>query len=472
MAASIERMFGTQEAPHEHDLPDRSDPPERRETFAERGARREDLEARITTLQAEINAAQAQLAKLIAEHTEEEFWADHSGVMTPSYFLSWKLGHTPSSARHLLGIATKLEDHPQITAAFSAGELSLAQTNILMDISEPETEEELLELAHGLSGGQLSRFAGLYRSALRAEQDTSHRDRYLRTTHRDDGSWRITGSLSSENGAIFDRALRAATQKMTADGYTRDEHATDPWAAEDADALLYLGEHLLSGGQGIRPNHERFQVVVHLDADKLDQGAVCRLQDGGIISSDSARRLLCDSSVLEMIHKGDEVLHLGRTSRRPNRAMRRVLEAKQHCCAFPGCARKGVSAHHIEWWARDNGTTDIDNLVLLCHSHHRAIHDGDITIEDSEAGLTFRDRGGTVIERPHLRATSELASINRARGICVTEETCLPGWGGEQGDLTYVADVYASSRWSALRRRDEASTEASTEPGDHPGPSP
>ncbi len=350
--------------------------------------------------------------------------------MTPSYFLSWKLGHTPSSARHLLGIATKLEDHPQITAAFSAGELSLAQTNILMDISEPETEEELLELAHGLSGGQLSRFAGLYRSALRAEQDTSHRDRYLRTTHRDDGSWRITGSLSSENGAIFDRALRAATQKMTADGYTRDEHATDPWAAEDADALLYLGEHLLSGGQGIRPNHERFQVVVHLDVDKLDQSAVCRLQDGGIISSDSARRLLCDSSVLEMIHKGDEVLHLGRTSRRPNRAMRRVLEAKQHCCAFPGCARKGVSAHHIEWWARDNGTTDIDNLVLLCHSHHRAIHDGDITIGDSEAGLTFKDRGGTVIERPHLRATSELASINRARGICVTEETCLPwlGW--------------------------------------------
>ncbi|KJL32140.1 HNH endonuclease [Microbacterium azadirachtae] len=42
-----------------------------------------------------------------------------------------------------------------------------------------------------------------------------------------------------------------------------------------------------------------------------------------------------------------------------------------------------TKAHHIEWWARDHGGTDLDNGVLLCETCHHLIHDNgrDIRIE-------------------------------------------------------------------------------------------
>jgi len=46
----------------------------------------------------------------------------------------------------------------------------------------------------------------------------------------------------------------------------------------------------------------------------------------------------------------------------------------QHC-AFPGCGRPPLAcdAHHITHWA-DGGTTDLDNLVMVCRHHHTLLH--------------------------------------------------------------------------------------------------
>jgi hypothetical protein len=41
-----------------------------------------------------------------------------------------------------------------------------------------------------------------------------------------------------------------------------------------------------------------------------------------------------------------------------------------------------VALHHIISWA-DGGDTDLDNLVLLCRSHHRLVHHSDWTIRMS-----------------------------------------------------------------------------------------
>ena len=32
-------------------------------------------------------------------------------------------------------------------------------------------------------------------------------------------------------------------------------------------------------------------------------------------------------------------------------------------------------AHHLDWWQRDAGPTDLSNGVLLCESCHHRIHD-------------------------------------------------------------------------------------------------
>ncbi|CAM2872601.1 HNH endonuclease [Corynebacterium falsenii] len=53
-----------------------------------------------------------------------------------------------------------------------------------------------------------------------------------------------------------------------------------------------------------------------------------------------------------------------------------MLVAEQLCCAYPGCNRAAVDCdvHHITAWSH-GGRTSIDNLTLLCRTHHRMNRD-------------------------------------------------------------------------------------------------
>jgi hypothetical protein len=46
-------------------------------------------------------------------------------------------------------------------------------------------------------------------------------------------------------------------------------------------------------------------------------------------------------------------------------------------CVLPACDRPlaWCEAHQVWHWV-DGGPTDLDNLVLLCRAHHRAVHEG------------------------------------------------------------------------------------------------
>ena len=43
-----------------------------------------------------------------------------------------------------------------------------------------------------------------------------------------------------------------------------------------------------------------------------------------------------------------------------------------YCTAPPGWCQ----AHHLKFWLRDRGPTDIENLALVCGFHHHLVHDG------------------------------------------------------------------------------------------------
>jgi hypothetical protein len=70
-------------------------------------------------------------------------------------------------------------------------------------------------------------------------------------------------------------------------------------------------------------------------------------------------------------------LDVGRRTRTVPPAIRTALVVRDRGCAFPGCDRppSWTDAHHLEHWA-DGGPTALDNLVLLCRRHHRAVHEG------------------------------------------------------------------------------------------------
>jgi hypothetical protein len=69
-------------------------------------------------------------------------------------------------------------------------------------------------------------------------------------------------------------------------------------------------------------------------------------------------------------------LDLGRTTRLANRAQRRALRALYRGCGVPGCdvSFDRCKIHHVQWW-RHGGSTDLANLLPLCHRHHHLVHD-------------------------------------------------------------------------------------------------
>jgi len=70
-------------------------------------------------------------------------------------------------------------------------------------------------------------------------------------------------------------------------------------------------------------------------------------------------------------------LDVGRTTRVVQPAQRVALAVRDGGCVFPGCDRplSWCEAHHLVHWL-DGGPTDLDNLVLVCRAHHRAVHEG------------------------------------------------------------------------------------------------
>jgi len=100
-----------------------------------------------------------------------------------------------------------------------------------------------------------------------------------------------------------------------------------------------------------------------------------------------------------MQHAADgSVLDVGRKTRTIPPAIRRALAARDPRCGFPGCDARHCDAHHVRHWA-EGGDTRLDNLVLLCRRHHRAVHEGGFTVTRHEdSSVTFSRPDGRRLE--------------------------------------------------------------------------
>ena len=122
-------------------------------------------------------------------------------------------------------------------------------------------------------------------------------------------------------------------------------------------------------------------VVTSLDRllDDCCGHGLCETSDGEALTAASLRRMLCDAVVYPTVLGGSgEVLDSGRARRTVNRKQRRALRAMHRTCGHPGCTVPFESCriHHVRWWTRDHGPSDIDNLLPLCEGHHHLVHEG------------------------------------------------------------------------------------------------
>ena len=81
----------------------------------------------------------------------------------------------------------------------------------------------------------------------------------------------------------------------------------------------------------------------------------------------------------------NQALYLGRTKRLASAAQRIVLHARDRGCTKPGCTVPGYGAqvHHTTAWAKNNGQTNIDDMVFACGGDNRlAEHSWTVQLRD------------------------------------------------------------------------------------------
>jgi hypothetical protein len=85
----------------------------------------------------------------------------------------------------------------------------------------------------------------------------------------------------------------------------------------------------------------------------------------------------CEGGVAGIVFNSDgTILDFGREQRFFTRKQKEALAIIWGGCACPGCERPAswCEAHHIVFWKRDGGKTDLADGILLCRHHHLLFH--------------------------------------------------------------------------------------------------
>jgi hypothetical protein len=318
------------------------------------------------------------------------------GATTMATWLAYALGVTFTTATGYVRVARAMPDLPLISAAFREGRLCFEQVRALIPVATADNEAELLAQASGLTANQIERMVRrmLAVSTEEAALANDRRGLWFRWSSQD-LTLRLAGRLPAAEGAVVVTAI----ERLACGGERPDPGSAhldqQPFSALCADALVELASASLADDADV----DRACIVVHADVEALapGEGGTASLECGLPLASETLKRLACGGRLQLVVEAADgRPLGIGRQSRVVPSAMLRLLRDRDQGCRFPGCGRtRWLHAHHIRHWAH-LGRTDLDNLVMLCGSHHRFVHEGRWRIEGDPSGeLRFITRWGT-----------------------------------------------------------------------------
>lgn len=320
-------------------------------------------------------------------------------------------GVSRRDAAQQVKLATQLEDAPATRAALGQPGMSSQKAHLITDAlrqlpadltaaQRDHIEAELVGAAPDMS---VEQFRIKARRALetidtdRANQiENARLDReeanqaklvefWMSRPDESTGMVSFGGKVDPLTADILRSAIEARTSPRSRKDSSRQDSAPRPDPRHVAgQAFADLISHLPVGHLG---NHGGVAatLMVTISEDSLrgrtDEAGIT--EHGTRISAGHLRRLACNAGILPAVLGGDSLpLDLGREKRDFSPAQRRALAHRDRGCAHPDCDRPPgwTEAHHIDWWERDDGPSDLINGVLLCSHHHRLVHQADIAI--------------------------------------------------------------------------------------------
>jgi hypothetical protein len=439
------------------------------------------VESEITSLAGHLAAGTCRFLELLAVFDTGGGWHG-TGMQTCAQWLSWKCGLSSGTARDQLRVAHALDGLPAVRAAFAAGRLSYSKARALTRVATPDDEAALVQTATACTASQLDRLCAGIAKARSNEEVIEQAARASFTTRWEaDGTLRLSGRLSAEDGAVLLAALAAVRPDPVSDTDTSATAGTHPADAatvgvspnvdrpdaaaraahSDAAALVGLAEHALSdppAAVGTSP----IRLVVHTSAELFSAGipalpvttkrvsaetpTVAVLDAGPHIpplplGPDTLRRLACQALVEPASHPDTEpptaVQHRFASARQ-----RRALLQRDGGCVFTGCRRRrGLQAHHLVPW-HDHGPTTMANLALICEHHHRLVHEGGWRLRPRpDYGFDAVRPDGHVL-RPAPATHGTAGHLPAVHDAAIAPTTVTGTWSGERLELDYAVSVY------------------------------
>jgi Domain of unknown function (DUF222)/HNH endonuclease len=343
----------------------------------------DDLEVSIVEHKHLMDALHAQWLLRIAEYDRRKL-ADERHRLTTTGWLRSALRLAGRTTSAVVRQARGLRRMPNVADAAVAGNINPDAVRLLDQARRrhpgefPDHEPVFAEVATYLNPSDLRQAIGHweqqidYPSAL-ARTRAQRRRRRLSITKNFDGMWEVSGELDPETGSVVNAAITSIVDRTYLD---RTDRRT-PWQAR-ADALGFVCEQWLRCGDTPTSGGTKPHISVTVDAESL-LGLQNRLAtvDNAPVPPETTHRLSCDATVVRLLLDGEgSPINVGRATRTIPPALRRALDARDQHCQWHGCDAPAnwCDAHHVVPWA-SGGPTDLDNLTLLCRTHHTATHE-------------------------------------------------------------------------------------------------
>ncbi len=392
-----------------------------------------------------------------AERTEEKqrqdrrslrTWVDDDGMVVVQGWLTPEVG---AALRRALEAAC---DQAQARRAAENGG-AIPALDAALDATAPDVAMAEEELTPSFAQRQADAIGVVAECALAGGLDRGTAgDRYQVVVHVDSGALAVERDVpagtseraASDASAASDSEPTADNRDVPAGTYKRAELASEcNEGAEDVPAGTPAG-----GGGKLRRSSQPCQRPdpAAVPAPAAQSQTVLDEAGGIHVSAETARRLACDAARVEMQHGPDgEILGVGRRTRTISPALRRALAARDGQCRFPGCGNRRCDAHHVQHWA-DGGETVLDNLVLLCRRHHRAVHEEGFRITLDAAGdVQFMRPDGRpfpVAPPPPVWTGAALAPVTDRldeEGVEIDSQAAPPAWRGERVDIGWAVGL-------------------------------
>jgi 5-methylcytosine-specific restriction protein A len=209
----------------------------------------------------------------------------------------------------------------------------------------------------------------------------------LRITRLPGGGVKLRGTITDAYDA---EVLQVVMDSKAAPLNSEDER---PLAQRQAEALVEVLQFVSDHGDNAdlpSVGGSRGQVVVNIDWDRLQADAGGATLNGRVpVTPAQVRKACCDAEIIPLVLGGKSIpLDVGQSERTVRSGLRHSVTQRDGGCAHPGCDRRPnwCRVHHIREWAK-GGDTKLDNLVMLCRTHHRLHHSTDWEIRIADDGL-------------------------------------------------------------------------------------